>query len=747
MKTKKITNFIFAACAFFGATAISAKTGNKGFKVDYSQTRGKDMNLNFTIDKPNFTDVTIDGITYTKLEFSGGVLTNQNGYAALPIIHASVQLPADKNVTMQVINGSYTDYSLTHPLLPSRGTIYRNQDPSKIPYKISPASIVDQWYPIDNASMVDPFIVRDIRGTSVYVYPMQYNAAKNILRVYNTVAVNLVENNSIPVNPLTEFRTKVESDANSMYQSLFINYNKTRVSFPNEIGERGDILVIHTSRDAAAIAPYIAWKKQMGYSVTSKQVAVGTNAKADIASAYAANKKLFYVLLVGDWADIKSDLGSSGNAPMDPMMGCVVGTDKYPDICIGRFSAASAADVTTQVNKTIKYEKTPGGTWYKASVTIGSSEGPGDDNEIDNAHVMNIYNGKLKPYTYTSNTNCTASSNASSVSTPVNAGCGLINYIGHGSETQWVTSGFSNSNISSLTNSEKLPFIISVACVNGAFHSTTSFSEAWLRKSGGGAVAIVASTINQPWNQPMIGQDYMNDLVVGGHTYTSPEAGTNTDHGVTHFGSIVNNGTALMYAEDNGSDALDTKQTWTTFGDPSLQVRTDAPKTLVVSNLNYAVNSYVTNISVGGKPFENALVSLWDGVNQPLSGYTDASGNVTIASNNCTTCTLTVTGYNLIPFIANSSTATGIDSKDNVNAFSIYPIPSNGQFTIDYTLVNDQTSNVKVYDLLGHVIYTGVLEQNKTNKIIDLSNFQNGVYFMAFEGKTGTVTKKIVIQK
>ena len=33
MKTRKITNFIFAACVFFGATTISAKTGNKGFMV------------------------------------------------------------------------------------------------------------------------------------------------------------------------------------------------------------------------------------------------------------------------------------------------------------------------------------------------------------------------------------------------------------------------------------------------------------------------------------------------------------------------------------------------------------------------------------------------------------------------------------------------------------------------------------------------------------------------------------------
>ena len=45
------------------------------------------------------------------------------------------------------------------------------------------------------------------------------------------------------------------------------------------------------------------------------------------------------------------------------------------------------------------------------------------------------------------------------------------------------------------------------------FHSGTSFAEAWLRKSNGGAAATLMATINQPWTPPMVGQDYMNDLV------------------------------------------------------------------------------------------------------------------------------------------------------------------------------------------------------------------------------------------
>jgi gingipain R len=70
---------------------------------------------------------------------------------------------------------------------------------------------------------------------------------------------------------------------------------------------------------------------------------------------------------------------------------------------------------------------------------------------------------------------------AAQVSTNLNQGRGFINYTGHGADTYWVTTGFSNTNVNALTNDYMLPFIQSVACVNGNFVSMTCFAEAWLR--------------------------------------------------------------------------------------------------------------------------------------------------------------------------------------------------------------------------------------------------------------------------
>jgi hypothetical protein len=743
---------VFCLNVFTGNAQILRQ--GKNFTVEYSQAKDNSMNLQFTLGDFKIVPKMENGITYSSLSFEkAGASTIKKGYAELPILHATVQLSPDKNVSMEVENGSYTDYNLDYPLLPSRGTIKRNQDPSTIPYDIDPASLVDAWYPVDLASMVDPFILRDVRGTNVYVYPMQYNAAKKILRVYSTIYVKLTENNTTPVNPLTNISKTVVSDAYSMYRSLFINFDDSKTNWSKEVGETGDILVITTSTYATAIQPYIDWKKQMGYKVTLQTVTAGTNVKTTISTAYTANTNLFYVLLVGDWADIKSPTISSTTSadPTDPMMGCVVGTDNYPDISIGRFSVGSTTDVTTQVNKTIAYEKTPtvGGVWYKKSVTIGGSDGPGDDNELDNAQVMNIYTKKLNPFTYTSNTNCNASSTASTVSTAVNAGCGIMNYCGHGAETQWVTSGFSNTNVNALTNGANLPFIISVACVNGSFHTTTCFAEAWLRKSGGGAVATLMSSVNQDWNEPMVGQDYMNDLLVGGHTYTSPEAGTNTDHGKTHFGSIVVNGDALAYAEM--SSYLLTMQTWTTFGDPSLQCRTDTPKDIVLSNSVITTSPFTTTVTVGGNPFANALVSIWDGTNQPISAYTNASGQVTITHGLSagTAVKLTVTGFNLMTSIQDVSVQSAVNIAEQLDqTIKVYPNPVSDHLTLSIINSINGKYKIEIMDMIGNTVVSESIDKDDVifTKQIDLGNVAKGTYILKYTENDNVGYKKIIVK-
>jgi hypothetical protein len=697
---------IVFACSFLFAS--------KGFVVDYSVKSNSETQLNFELAEFSLERVIKDGVQYSKINFEGSVVTNDKGFAELPFINANLQISTDRNVDLEIIGFDYQDYPLDYPLLPSRGTIYRNQNPDEIPYVIDVKSIVDAWYPSELAYTTEPFILRDVRGTNVRVQPFQYNAINQVLRVYKNVKVIIKDNNQTPTNPLYGQNRTVSPEMVDLYHTVFINYNDNH-RYANQIGQNGELLVIYTSRDATAIQPYVTWKREKGFTVHTTQIATGTNAKTTIQNAYNSNNNILYVQLVGDWADIQSDIGTSQNLPMDPKMGCVAGSDNYPDIIIGRFSASTTTHVTTQVNKTINYEKNPdsGGTWYKNSLGMARNEGAGsgDDSEGDDLHMERIRDYRLLPYNYTTvyqeydgNSSYVGSNTTSTiVSNRINSGVSMLNYINHGSETGWSVASYSNTHVNSLTNGNKLPFIWSVACLVGKFNyaSGDCFAETWLKKENGGAVAFLGSTISQAWKPPMRGQDYFNDLLIGGYNYSSnPGNGISTTIADkrTTFGSIAFNGMVLMYAESSATDDLETIQTWTIFGDASLQVRTDTPKVVALSNSNVLVGTaFTTTVTTGGSAVNGALVSLYQGGNT-YSGYTNSSGSVTINhSMTAGAAKLVVTGYNLL---TKYDDITVTSASGPYVVIDSYTVSAGGNSTIEYgetvyltvTLKNQGTS-------------------------------------------------------
>ena len=625
---KKLLLSLILIAGFF---SLQAKDG---YEVTFNQLNETTSELQFTLGDFDFRNVNLSGTDFTKIIFDGSVVTKDKGFAELPFINANVQLGADNNVALEFVGEEFTDYQLEFPLVPSRGVIYRDQDPSQVPYEIAAGSMVDAFFPTSLADVTDAYIIKDVRGTTVYVYPFQYNAVTQTLRVYTNLTVQLSNDNSTPVNPLYNTSGKVYREMEGLYKSVFVNYQPA-FSDDLTVGEAGDILVITTARDENAIQPYIDWKMEKGYEVFKEVVATGTNVKSLVQQKYDENNDILYVQLVGDWDDIKCDLGGGASAPMDPMLGCVVGSDNFPDIAIGRFSASSPTNVSVQVEKTITYEKDPSGSWYTKAIGVASNQGPGDDNELDYEQIDVIYDNKLEPFTYDGmSTAYDPSGTSGQVTSYIETGASIINYCGHGSMTSWGSTGFSNSDVNQLSNGDMLPFIFSVACVNGAFHSGECFAEAWLKKENGGAILTLMSTINQPWDPPMRGQDYFNDILTGGYDYNSnPGNGISTDEGRTTMGAVVANGLTLMLTESNGTSDLETVQTWTIFGDASLQFRTAAPAVLALSNTVMLVGTpYEATVTADGSPLAGAMVCLsQDGVYS--SAYSDASGNFSIENN------------------------------------------------------------------------------------------------------------------
>ncbi len=582
------------------------------------------------------------------------------GAPDLPKITASLVIPDQAGMNVRILSSSYKDFP-NILIAPSKGVIMRDTDPSTIPFTYGSTYFTNMFYPASIADTREPYIIRDIRGQTIIACPFQYNPVSKTLRVYYDVTIELYKASETGINPLlSQIPSKsVPQDYMSLYHHQFLNFDAATYT---PLGEYGNLLVICHGAFMNAMQPYIDWKRAEGYqTVMLNKDSVGSTAaqiKAFIADYYAT-KGLTHVLLVGDAAQVPTNSGGGLGGPSDNAYGYIVGSDHYADVFVGRFSAENEGQVQTQVQRTLDYEQNPQvltADWFTTVIGIASDQGPGDDNEMDYEHIRNQQT-QLLNYTYTANPELFDGSQGGNdapgnptppmVATAVNAGASLILYTGHGSKTSWGSSGFSNTNVNQLTNQGMLPFIWSVACVNGNFiNGGACFAEAWMRASQGGqptgAIAFLGSTINQSWNSPMEGQDAMTNILI--------ESDSNNIKRT--FAGISINGCMKMI-DAYGADGSDMADTWTIFGDPTIMVRTAVPQPITAqydSMLFISDSTLAVYCAVNGA---RVTATLADTI---LATGLVSNDAVTLAfpplSVTSDTIHMVITAYNMLPFQA-----------------------------------------------------------------------------------------------
>lgn len=630
-------------------------------EITYLDSNSENIALSFELGEYEINRIEVEGTEYSEIISSSKIVTQTAGYPELPYYSVAVQIDPGLDYEIRIIDSQLNEINPQAPPKPSSGIIYRsnnellNKNYDKFEYFADAKT--NTFFPEENCTISTPYIIRDIRGTNLRISPFQYNYHTNELKIWERLKVELIPiNDKNPTNRLFQKNSPIIPEMNSLYESVFINYDKGRD--PLLFGESGSILIVYTERDEMVIEPYVSWKQKLGFHIYKSLVASGTNIKDIVLQQYIMNPDIFYVVIIGDWTDIESDLGTEQNRPMDPQLGCVAGEDTYPDLAVGRITAKTSIDIEIQINKIIQYEKnaTVDDEFYGVATGIGSNLGStnGDDGERDWEHLQNIWDNKLSPFSYT-NYRSIYDPNASTdmIVNSLHSGTGLINYTGHGDITSWGTGGYDIYNVEYLENENAYPVIISAACNNGAFDYTLTdcLAEKFLKKNGGGAIFMLGSTIFQSWAPPMRGQDYMMDILSGGFNYDNfPEQnGITTSEQRSRIGSIVLNGLVLMITESDSQADWETMKTWTSFGDPSLQVRTKAPEEIFISNdIIIGNEQYSTYVYSGNfEPEVGAQVTISRG-EVAYTDYTNEDGMVEIDHFFATgTVNLTITGQNL----------------------------------------------------------------------------------------------------
>ncbi len=219
-----------------------------------------------------------------------------------------------------------------------------------------------------------------------------------------------------------------------------------------------------------------------------------------------------------------------------------------PSLAIGRIAVRTAAEAQTVIGKLTRRPAAPPSDPWAQKVEI-ISDAPVDAPFEKGADQL-VPLVPQPPYTVDRIRLQNASSTA--VMDAYNNGSLILNYLGHGSVEVWDNGSFSTSAAYTLTNGDRLPFVITMNCLNGHFHDlfTESIAEGLLKSTNGGAIGVWASSaLTTPDQQWLMNMELYRQIF-------------NTNQSI---------GDAVIKAKSATQDK-DVRKTFILFGDPTLRL-------------------------------------------------------------------------------------------------------------------------------------------------------------------------------
>ncbi|MEO0080603.1 MAG: C25 family cysteine peptidase, partial [candidate division WOR-3 bacterium] len=596
----------------------------------------------------------VDQSAYIQLRLPGEpAVTMDVGRPELPRIIRTLGIPENARVSVEVLDAEVA----TIPNI----LVYPAQKP--LTDLDQPDWRIDQSFYLQDVTFPGGLWTIERQATwrglpyvSIGLNPVRYNPARKELLVCSRLRVRVN-------HPGLSRRFKVEPWMAKVYKFAIDNFDQLdlEIAWNDNPGVRY-LVIAHSNYSGGWLDSLVHWHQKRGIEtrVIAKSSWTATEIKDSVRAEYNRHSPpvLRWVLLVGEYNEVPGyaypGVGFSDvwYGDVEPPAG-----DDYFDLGIGRFSPSSVADLGNQIQKTLKFAKAPPATnnWCaKSGLAAHSEQYPGKYS----ACIRGIYHFPYAYYHYTFDTIMGGHGGTNAmVSADINEGRVVMNYRGHGSELDWSSwdangQSWTATEINALTNGDMTPVVFNCCCLNHVLSTATCLGEAWMRKFPGGAVASLGATEasytipNHGWDSTLfraLGDTY-SIVVPGVRTYQCP---------VWDLGWMLNTADAHI-VKYHGSIGVDNARMYLWLGDPALNVWTGQP---LMADVTYPpavpLGNYDLDVTVmrQGSPVNNALVCAWKPGEFYVTGYTDNSGNVTLAINAQTPgeFSLTVTGHTILP--------------------------------------------------------------------------------------------------
>ena len=563
---------------------------------------------------------------------------------------------------------------------------------------------------------------------NVVVNPVQYDAAANKARAYSkiTYKVRFVPKAGARAMAGAPATKPVILPADNMLGNITMNgasakagdmaVKATGVAAGDDTR---DYLIISVDKYAEAVDRFAAWKELLGFRV-HKVLKGSWNSdavKAEVEKAYAENPALYYLLIVGDHDDVPgqymehhADDGDFSVHYTDLYYGCMDGEDdETPDIYRGRLSVSSPEEAATVVDKIIGYEKTPptDAGFYERGVNcadyLDNDNGVADDYEdrryVQTAEEIRAYmlgQGKDVERVYSTNYEITPKywtrnyfsfgepipedmlkpafawdGNEGDIRRAINSGVFYVLHRDHGLVDCWENPYFSVKHVDMLQNGDLLPVVFCVNCDNGAFQADC-LAERFLRKQGGGAVAVIAASdisysgyndalacglFDAIWPEPGLRPKFPGVNSLGGETPAPTyELGQILDQAQVRVSETFGSPDPSVSSNEKNDSfcRIVTKEIYHCFGDPSMQICTEMPAPF--SGVSVTRGNGCVTVGNGGETARITFVNRRTG--EVVSHIAPSAVYTTADFEDVDVC---VSGHNRIPYI-DAGKLTGIES-------------------------------------------------------------------------------------
>ncbi len=458
------------------------------------------------------------------------------GNPELPVCREKILHPINaKNIEIGIISAEKETLPGLYTLPPVQKPAILSKIEFKVPERVDENQIVYSSgfaLPKKIVELKGTGKLRDMHACDIIYYPFQWIPKEKKL-IYNKSIV-LEINYKLEGPPHYKKPSRIDAQIKNTF---FLNKEDSK-EYIKEDTMNIDYIIITDSSFLDEFMPLIRWKREKGLhsriittdSIYSNFPGIDNQEKIrNFINDLYENNNIIWVLLGGDTdiipsriayamdseagfesdedslqADLYySDLDGNWNENGTPPYGEIADSiDLYPDVFVGRAPVKTKEEVTTFVNKVIKYEKNPPSDYLNKALFLGEilwnnpyTDAAVGKNKIDSLYVppwINI----TKLYESLGN------EDEEAVILAINEGQNIINHDGHAwYNVMGVGDGYlNNSDMDALENGDNLSILYSIGCWSNAFHYD-AISEHFINNPNGGGVAFIGNS-SYGWGSP-----------------------------------------------------------------------------------------------------------------------------------------------------------------------------------------------------------------------------------------------------